>query len=69
MIKSITTKYVLHHMPELKNELWGAGFWTSGYYAATIGKHGNESVITNYVKKQGTVKDYIQLHQNQLILL
>ena len=53
IIKSITARKVLEKMPELKQSLWGANLWTSGYYASTVGKHGNETAIANYVKEQG----------------
>jgi len=35
--------------------------WTSGYYISSVGAHGNESVISSYVKNQG--KRYTQLHR------
>ncbi len=68
-IKSISAKYVIEKMPEIKRLLWGANLWTSGYYASTVGKHGNETAITKYVKTQGRIKEYIQIHKDQLILL
>ncbi|NCT45074.1 MAG: IS200/IS605 family transposase, partial [Microcystis aeruginosa G11-09] len=33
-----------------------------GYYASTVGKHGDEGMIARYVKEQD--KEYLQLHQN-----
>jgi putative transposase len=27
--------------PEIKKELWGGSFWTSGYYANTVGLYGS----------------------------
>ncbi len=68
MIKSITARYVLERMPELKKKLWGAHLWTSGYYASTVGKQGNETTITKYVKEQGRTNEYEQLHKDQLSL-
>ncbi len=65
-IKSITAKEVFKHNPEVKQLLWGGKFWTSGYYINTVGKHGNEEVIKNYVKNQG--KNYKQLYRGQLTL-
>ena len=45
----------------------GWEFWTDGYFASTVGKHGDEQMIGQYVKKQG--KAYQQLHRdNQLAL-
>ena len=69
IIKSITARNVFEAVPELKKELWGSSLWTSGYYASTVGKHGNETVIGNYVKEQGCEADYTQVHKDQLILL
>ena len=68
MIKSITARHVLKTMPELKKELWGAHLWTSGFYASTVGKKGNETTIVNYVKEQGRTDEYEQLHRDQLSL-
>src|SRR5574343_642625 len=58
LIKSITAKKVLERRPELKVELWGSHLWTSGYYASTVGKHGNEQVISRYVQGQGREGEY-----------
>jgi REP element-mobilizing transposase RayT len=55
-------------MPELKKKLWGAHLWTSGYYVSTVGKQGNETTITKYVKEQGRTNEYEQLHKDQLSL-
>ena len=65
-IKSITARKVLEMMPELKKDLWGANLWTSGYYASTVGKQGNETVISKYVKEQGRTNEYVQIHKDQL---
>ena len=66
MIKSITARQVLGKLLELKKELWGSSLWTSGYYAATVGKHRNETVIAKYVKDQGREAEYVQIHKDQL---
>ena len=68
IIKSITARHVFKKMPELKKELWGSSLWTSGYFASTVGKHGNERVIGNYVKEQGRATEYVQIHKDQLRL-
>jgi putative transposase len=47
--------------------LWGGEFWSDGYYASTVGKHGDEGMIARYVKEQD--KEYLQLHQNPAILI
>lgn len=68
IVKSITARRVLEEMPVLKKELWGSSLWTSGYYASTVGKHGNETAIGNYVKAQGRATEYVQIHKDQLRL-
>ena len=68
MIKSITARHVLERIPELKKKLWGAHLWTCGYYASTVGKQGNETTITKYVKEQGRTNEYEQLYKDQLSL-
>ena len=67
MIKSITAREVFRRCPRVKKQLWGGEFWTDGYFASTVGKHGDEQMIGHYVKKQE--KTYQQLHRdNQLAL-
>ena len=64
--KSITARELFRQCPEIKKELWGGNLWTSGYYINTVGQHGNEQAITNYVKNQG--KTYKQIYRGQLQL-
>jgi REP element-mobilizing transposase RayT len=68
MIKSITAKQIFQKYPEIKAKLWGGKFWTSGYYANTVGQYSNEEVIRAYVKNQGMEKEYKKVHLSQLIL-
>ena len=63
-----TTRKLLESIPSLKQELWGASFWSSGFYASTVGRKGNEQTISQYVKEQGREKEYMQIHKNQLKL-
>jgi putative transposase len=68
-VKNITAKEIYKRFPEVKEKLWGGQFWSDGYYVSTVGQHGNEKVIQEYVKKQGTEKEYEQLlKQEQLDL-
>ena len=53
MIKSLTTRRVFALCPEVKKQLWGGEFWSSEYFASTVGQHGNENMIAKYVKNQG----------------
>jgi len=66
-IKSITAREILSRSPEVRKQLWGGEFWTDGYYAGTVGKHGNENTVTNHVKRQGT--DYQILHEDRQLTL
>jgi len=59
-IKSITAKEIFKQMPEVKKQLWGGEFWSDGYYISTVGTHGTEEIIKQYVKNQGTVTDSTQ---------
>ena len=68
IIKSITAREIFTRVPEVKKQLWGGEFWSDGYYITTIGKHGSEDVVRNYVKKQGQDKDYVMIHKDQLTL-
>ena len=67
-VKSITAKEIFKLHPEVKQQLWGGEFWTKGFYVSTVGRHGDENTIQNYVKNQGTEKDYRKLHVQQLSL-
>ena len=67
MIKSLTAREIFRRCPHVKRQLWGGEFWSDGYYASTVGKHGDENLISKYVKDQGG--EYLQLHQSQQISL
>jgi len=67
MIKSLTAREVFRQCPQVKKQLWGGEFWTDGYFATTVGKHGDENTIANYVKKQGHT--YEKLHENRQLKL
>ena len=69
-IKSITARKIFEACPDVKKALWGGEFWTDGYYIGTVGEHGNEKVITEYVRNQGRAGDeYKKIHdENQLQL-
>ncbi|MDR2223841.1 MAG: IS200/IS605 family transposase [Flavobacteriaceae bacterium] len=49
-VKSITAKEIFQLHPEVKRQLWGGDFWTSGYYVNTVGQYGNEDVIKKYIQ-------------------
>ena len=66
-IKSLTAREIFHRCPHVKKMLWGCEFWSDGYFASTVGKHGNETMIGNYVKEQGG--QYQKLHSNHQLAL
>jgi REP element-mobilizing transposase RayT len=33
----------------VKKQLWGGEFWTNEYYVSTVGQHGSEAQIQQYV--------------------
>jgi REP element-mobilizing transposase RayT len=67
-LKSITAKQLFQRHPEIKAKLWGGNFWTSGYYANTVGQYGSEDVIRQYVESQGKEKEYKKVYNGQLTL-
>lgn len=67
-IKSISAKELFQRFPEIEAKLWGGNFWTSGYYANTVGQYANEEVIRKYVEKQGKAKEYKRVCVQQLTL-
>jgi putative transposase len=55
----------------VKKQLWGGEFWSDGYFASTVGKHGDEQVIARYVQGQGngSPQEYKKIHSaSQLVL-
>lgn len=67
-IKSITAKQLFQRHPEIKAKLWGGNFWTSGFYANTVGQYGNEEVIRKYIENQGKQEVYKKVYDGQLTL-
>jgi REP element-mobilizing transposase RayT len=67
MLKSITAREILKECPEVKKQLWGGEFWSDGYFATTVGKHGDERMISSYVKEQG--REYLRLHRDDQLSL
>ena len=69
MIKSLTAREIFRRCPEVKRILWGGEFWTDGYFASTVGKHGDENMIGKYVKNQGQNQNYEKLHEDRQLAL
>ena len=63
LLKSITAREVFRLCPYVKKDLWGGEFWSDGYFGSTVGKHGDEDMISKYVKNQGL--EYQKLHENR----
>ena len=67
LLKSLTAREIFRHCPQAKKQLWGGELWTDGYFASTVGKHGDEAAIGNYVKNQGN--EYHKLHSDHQLAL
>ncbi len=67
LIKSLTAREIFRRCPQVKKKLWGGEFWSDGYFASTVGKHGDEAMIGNYVKGQGGA--YQKLHSDHQLAL
>jgi len=69
-IKSITARKIFESCPEVKKQLWGGEFWSRGYYIGTVGEHGSEQVIREYVRKQGrNLESYQKLYEGKQLKL
>ena len=69
IVKSLTAKEVFRNHPEVKQKLWGGEFWTDGYFVNTVSRFGDESSISEYVRKQGLEKEYKVLHEDKQLRL
>ena len=67
LLTSITASEIFRLCPHVKKQLWGGEFWSDGYFASTVGRHGDEHTIRNYVKGQG--KEYQKLHEDRQLAL
>ena len=62
----MTVRELFLKYQEIKKQLWGGSFLTSGYYANTVGLYGSGDVIMAYVSNQGNEKKYKKLYDGQL---
>jgi REP element-mobilizing transposase RayT len=67
-IQSITARAGLKRVPAVKKQLWGGECWSKGYFIRTVGRHGNEAIIRQYVKPQGSAKTYKKLPRQDIQL-
>ena len=63
IIKSLTAREIFHRVPPIKKRLWGGEFWSKGYCISTVGRHGHEAVIRDYVRQQGSEQGETPLHR------
>ena len=68
IIKSMTAREIFRLCPQVKKKLWGGEFWSDGYFASSVGKHGDENMIGKYVKNQGK-KEYKKLYADYQLAL
>ena len=66
-VKSLTARHIFSRCPHVKKQLWGGEFWSDGFFASTVGKHGDETMIGKYVRDQG--KTYEQLHSDHQLTM
>ena len=52
-VKSLTARHIFSRCPHVKKQLWGGEFWSDGFFASTVGKHGDETMIGKYVRDKG----------------
>ena len=63
VIKSVIARQIFLRVPQVKKKLWGGEFFTDRYFATTVGRNQNETVIKEYVKNQGKQdSEYKQIH-------
>ena len=67
IIESLTAREIFRRRPDVRKRLWGGEFWTDGYFASTVGRHGNEKVTGDYVRRQGS--GYRKLHEDRQLAL
>ena len=51
LLKGGSSKVIRQEFPELEEFLWGANFWSDGYFAETVGIV-TEARIRSYIKNQ-----------------
>jgi len=59
--KSITAIQLFKSFPDLRKELWGGSFWTSGYYVASVGLRGGWQALVRYIADQGQKPEAVNL--------
>ena len=57
IFKSITAREIFKRKPAVRKDLWGGEFWSDGYYAGTVGEHGDWRSVERYIATQGKPKE------------
>jgi REP element-mobilizing transposase RayT len=68
IIKSLTAREIFKRCPHVKKQLWGGELWSDGYFASSVGRHGNETTVKSYVQGQGQ-QEYKVLHRDDQLEL
>ena len=66
IVKSITAIELFKRHKDLKKELWGGEFWSSGGFVSTVGEGVNADIIRKYIKNQGRKEDQLRLSDFQM---
>jgi putative transposase len=61
LYKSLSARELFKALPSLRKELWGGSFWTSSYFAATVGQFGGIESVKRYVEEQGNQPEDLNL--------
>ncbi len=69
IIKSLIAREVFNQCPEVKKQLWGGEFFGKGYFVNTVGQHGTENKISEYVKSPGKENEYVKLKDDHQLTL
>lgn len=69
IIKSLIASEVFRRCPEVKKQLWGGEFFGKGYFVNTVGQHGTENKISQYVKSQGKESEYVKIKSDHQLSL
>lgn len=68
LIKSLTAREVFRCCPHVKKQLWGGAFWSDGYFASTVGRHGCEVDCEMCQKPGPGILQDVRRQSNGLIL-
>ena len=60
-IKSLTARELFRRCPQIKQQLWGGALWSEGYFVSTVGHHGTEAMVAQYIRGQGGHGETTQL--------